>query len=272
MERSVQFTFKIYSLNQTEHLRAWERLNFLTSLTYPQSINRTYTTPPFLKFTLGDWYKNKECFIESLSYTVDDNTPWDIQTDGYKLPTIIEASITLKFVESVGSIFRNEEVEETVDGKTKKVSKLVMNRLYGFGSQKESVENEQQKSTNLNADSSAKPENTTVENKQVADGNSEKKVENPVKETPPVLKPPTIRIDVFGTKETGFSVNYFDTANNTAINDAYNKYVGTFGFNQLEGKEAVFADAKRKAERGFGLTYVKDGKFVPATTNVVKGL
>jgi hypothetical protein len=188
MERSVQFTFKIYSLNQTEHLRAWERLNFLTSLTYPQSINRTYTTPPFLKFTLGDWYKNKECFIDSLSYTVDDNTPWDIQTDGYKLPTIIEASITLKFVESVGSIFRNEEVEETVDGKTKKVSKLVMNRLYGFGSQKESVENEQQKSTNLNADSSAKPENTTVENKQVADGNSEKKVENPIKETPP---PPT---------------------------------------------------------------------------------
>lgn len=191
IERSVQFNFKIYSLSQKEHLRAWERLNFLTSLTYPQFTNINYVNPPFIKFTLGDWYKNKECFIESLSYTVDDNTPWDIETIGYVLPTIIDASVTLKFVESVGSTFRTEEVEEIVDGKTKTTKKLVMNRLYGFSDAQNNTESKEQLSTNLNPDSSAKEENKTVQNKQVAENNTEKKVENPIKETPPSPELPT---------------------------------------------------------------------------------
>jgi hypothetical protein len=133
IERSVQFEFKIYSLNQSEHKAAWERLNFLTSLTYPQSSNGVYITPPFLKVTIGDWYKNKECFVDSLSYSVDENTPWDIETIGYKLPTIINASITLKFVESMGSTFK-VETNKSVDasGKETSTSKLVMKRLYGF--------------------------------------------------------------------------------------------------------------------------------------------
>ena len=192
VERSVQFEFKIYSLNEVEHKAAWERLNFLTSLAYPQGSNAVYITPPFLKVTIGDWYKNKECFIDSLSYSVDENTPWDIQTIGYKLPTIINASITLKFVESMGSTF-GVETNKSVDanGKETTTSKLVMKRLYGFSDAADGVESTEQKKANLNADSSAKPEETTVQNKQVAEENSEKKAENPVKEAPPTPPPPT---------------------------------------------------------------------------------
>ena len=140
IERSVTFNFKVYSLSKFEHIAMWERLNFLTRLVYPQNKWATqYTIPPFLKFTLGNMYKNKECFIESLSYTVDDNTPWEIgidaETNGnritklangslkvskddpnlsnYKLPTIVDVSITLKFIET----------QSQIAGK----------RLYGYG-------------------------------------------------------------------------------------------------------------------------------------------
>ena len=120
VERSVQFNFKVYSMNVAEHIIAWEKLNFLTGLTYPivYSDTSTYFKPPFIKFTLGNLYKGKECFIESLSYTIDDNTPWEVGSVGlpegakvridgkqakvsdYKLPTIVDVAITLKFIES----------------------------------------------------------------------------------------------------------------------------------------------------------------------------
>ena len=122
IERSVQFNFKVYSLSILEHLAAWERLNFLASLVYPTygGAGGNYTVPPFLKFTLGNMYRNKECFIDSLIYTVDDNNMWEIGLNttnpkyaDLKLPTIIDVGITLKFVESKSS--------------TNKV------KLYGFG-------------------------------------------------------------------------------------------------------------------------------------------
>ena len=90
VERVVQFTFKVYSTSAAEHVACWERINFLTSLCYPQEysnvyvandINKintqTHVTPPFIKFTLGNMYENKWAIIESLTYTVDDSYPWE---------------------------------------------------------------------------------------------------------------------------------------------------------------------------------------------------
>lgn len=128
IERTVSFTFKVYSLNIDEHISAWEKLNFLAGCTYPQQTDSSliHNIPPFMKFTLGDMYKNKECFIDSLSYEVDDNSPWEIglgaqksnirgtrvqrvierdsNKKNYKLPTIINVNIGLKFVETQGII------------------------------------------------------------------------------------------------------------------------------------------------------------------------
>ena len=117
IERTLSFSFKVYSLDGLEHRSCWQKLNFLAGLTYPQNpAFEEYTTPPFIKFTLGDMYKNKEAFVESLSYSIDDNTPWDIgifaskinnrvykleDNPGYKLPTIVNVSITIKFLENI---------------------------------------------------------------------------------------------------------------------------------------------------------------------------
>ena len=101
VERSVSFNFKIFSLNLEEHKIAWDKLEFLTGLAYPQSYTaQNAVIAPFIKFTLGDMYKGKESFIESLSYTIDDTTPWEIEEKHYILPTIIDTSVTLKFVEA----------------------------------------------------------------------------------------------------------------------------------------------------------------------------
>ena len=121
IERSIQFNFKVYSLSVEEHIAAWQRLNFLSSLVYPTyDIDYgVYTIPPFLKFTLGNMFKNKECFIDSLIYTIDDNNVWEtgipyaslsdigwnsaVKTSpaaNYKLPTVIDVGVTLKFVEN----------------------------------------------------------------------------------------------------------------------------------------------------------------------------
>jgi hypothetical protein len=108
IERSIQFNFKIYSLSVDEHTAAWERLNFLASLVYPQEyIGSNAVVPPFLKFTLGDMFKNAECFIDSLIYTIDDNNVWEVgeYAMNYKLPRIIDVGITLKLVESKSNTF-----------------------------------------------------------------------------------------------------------------------------------------------------------------------
>lgn len=115
VERSLSLNFKLYSLNGDELKRMWEKLSFLNTFAYPQQYADPYVTAPFIKFTLGDMYKNKEGFVDNLTFTVDDNTPWEtgiphidkngVQLDDntlgdYKLPTIIEVQMGIKFIES----------------------------------------------------------------------------------------------------------------------------------------------------------------------------
>ena len=117
IERSVSFSFKVFSLNPNEHKAAWARVNFLSSLVYPQAFegDAGYITAPFLRLTLGDMYKRKEGFLENLSYSFDDNTPWeigrevssvegDIDMKGYVLPRIINVETTFKFIEQRNNV------------------------------------------------------------------------------------------------------------------------------------------------------------------------
>ena len=122
IERTVSFNLKLFSLNPSEHVIMWQKIDFLTSLTYPISYNGDpgYIVPPFLRFTMGNLYKNKECFITSLSYTMEDNGGWelgnpiigdskitvageDVDLNEYKLPRQVSVSINLTFVESRGN-------------------------------------------------------------------------------------------------------------------------------------------------------------------------
>jgi hypothetical protein len=142
IEKTLGFNFKVYSSNQKEHIAIWERLNFLTSLAYPQGYVGGAVVPPFIKFSMGDLYKDKDCYIESLTYTIPDDATWEIGIDQlqrneqsdwirnaeysnltylatnddgvedytskdirkYKLPSVIEVAISLKIVDDRKSI------------------------------------------------------------------------------------------------------------------------------------------------------------------------
>jgi len=115
IERTLQFNFKAYSLNFNEHMANWERLQYLASLTMPQGFTANEATqPPLIYFWLGDMFVKRLAYIENLTYTTDVNFPWEIGlnsgsgADCYKLPMIIDVSVTIHFI---------EEMADTTEGK-----------------------------------------------------------------------------------------------------------------------------------------------------------
>ena len=83
-------------MNSAELANNWTKIEFLTSLTYPLgNLNQPYNKKayqsgeigsvraPIIYFTMGDLYKDKICFIDSLQYTIPDNSNW--QLDGKTL-------------------------------------------------------------------------------------------------------------------------------------------------------------------------------------------
>jgi hypothetical protein len=173
IERSVQFNFKVYSLNPEEHIAAWKRLSFLSSLVYPQKYVGTAgaVVPPFIKFTLGDMFKNKEGFIESLIYTVDDNYPWEIGMDirdtpnyeakNYKLPTIIDVGITIRIVEHKNNTYTGldstDEKGNIVQIKAGEQSSKLGSKLYGYSTNTYTQPKPKNQNSKPNNPSNAKP-------------------------------------------------------------------------------------------------------------------
>ena len=139
VERSVTFKFKVFSLNLVEHINAWRRLNALAGMVYPQGYRGEVNAvaPPIIALTLGNMYEKRSCFIENMTFSVDENTPWEIGMNrklykgviipppfgkasnlGYSkavdetltgkdfiLPMIIDVDITLKFIESKSTVY-----------------------------------------------------------------------------------------------------------------------------------------------------------------------
>jgi hypothetical protein len=102
IERSVSFNLKLMAASPVELNVIWERLKILTSYTYP-TISAGLTTPPIITFRLGDMYVDREALVDSLTYTIPDESNWE--TDGAigYLPKIIDVALSMKFIESVGA-------------------------------------------------------------------------------------------------------------------------------------------------------------------------
>lgn len=102
IERSTSFNLKMYCNNPVELAVNWEKITKITQMTYP-SVGAQFANPPIMRFRIGDIYNNKTGFIESLTYTIPDESNWE--TDGNRgwLPKIIDVAISIKFIESVGA-------------------------------------------------------------------------------------------------------------------------------------------------------------------------
>jgi len=108
-EREINFTLKLVA--QTKHELSFLRskINHLTSLCYPEykkdeplsKLSRM--KPPLTKLRMGELYGslNNELlgFIKSLSYTVDESSPWETK-QGERVPRHISVNIAYQIIHS----------------------------------------------------------------------------------------------------------------------------------------------------------------------------
>ena len=131
VERSLKFDLKLYYTTVEEKNVMIKKVNYLKSLAFPyeeisemkygsdKQTSQYAFSPNLVYLTIGDMYKNIYGFIESLSFTVEDNTVWPTadpngQQDGRPLlqtifgvdndntlyPSVIDVSIGMKIIEN----------------------------------------------------------------------------------------------------------------------------------------------------------------------------
>lgn len=115
VDRSVTFNLNIYCTSSSELLFNWKKIQFLTSKVYPK-IQDNIMNAPFIKFQLGDIYKNRIGFIETLTYTMPDNGTWENDSKKTRLPKFIDVSMTIKLVETPGVEDKLYDFDGTIDG------------------------------------------------------------------------------------------------------------------------------------------------------------
>ena len=93
--RSAQINFTIYSQNAYQREVNWKKINKLASMCYPQYSSgvdgQNRMQGPIIRLHLGSIYKGMPGFISTLTFTVNDNTPWD--TVDRELPHGIEVNM-----------------------------------------------------------------------------------------------------------------------------------------------------------------------------------
>ena len=97
IERSVSFNLKLYCNNPAELTINWEKITKITQMTYP-SVGAQFANAPIMRFRIGDIYNNKTGFIESLTYTIPDDSNWETDGDSGWLPKIIDVAIGIKLL------------------------------------------------------------------------------------------------------------------------------------------------------------------------------
>mgnify|MGYP004184925239 CR=1 FL=1 len=109
-ERDISFNLKLAAQTKSELSFIYEKMNRLTSLAYPQydtdeylGGNKVRMKPPLTKFRLGELYgtTNDEMlgFIKSISYTVDQTSPYETEV-GARVPHHINVALTYQVIHS----------------------------------------------------------------------------------------------------------------------------------------------------------------------------
>jgi len=78
-DRSVNVGFTLAALSKQELLPMYKKLNFLASTLAPSYTDAGYMAGNISELTVGDWFYQQPGIIESLSISIPDDSPWDIQ-------------------------------------------------------------------------------------------------------------------------------------------------------------------------------------------------
>jgi hypothetical protein len=99
-ERSLSLNFKAYASSRAEMKPMYKKLQYLATMTMPVYGGGGYHGV-LVTFRLGDLFNKKLAFIESLTYTQSDETPWDINLDKKlgQLPMGMDIAIGFKILD-----------------------------------------------------------------------------------------------------------------------------------------------------------------------------
>jgi hypothetical protein len=120
VERSVKFNLKLYYMDISSKQSMIKKIEYLKSLAFPDEKVAEITygssqtsqyafSPNLIIFSIGDLYKNMFGYIESLSFSIDDNTVWsnfnpknESDGDNTLYPSVMDVSIGIKIIENHG--------------------------------------------------------------------------------------------------------------------------------------------------------------------------
>lgn len=103
-DRSVSFSFKIYTQTRSEMRPLYKKLNHLISQVYPDySPKYNIMRGNVVRLTIGDYLYRTPGFLENVNVTIDNgNTPWEIVLNQYndddvrQLPQVVSVSCTFR--------------------------------------------------------------------------------------------------------------------------------------------------------------------------------
>jgi len=103
VERTISFNLRVLAMSRQELLLMYKKVNYLYGLCYPHYADSAASaTPdtmigPVIKLTIGDYLFRCPGFINSISVTIDDTLPWEINVeekdDVAQLPKFLSLAI-----------------------------------------------------------------------------------------------------------------------------------------------------------------------------------
>jgi hypothetical protein len=106
-ERDISINLKLFAQTENELDLIYQKLNRLTSLCYPEYAkdvrmgDKTRMKPPIIQFRLGELFgsgtRDMTGFIKTLTYTFEDDSPWET-AEGYRVPKYITAALGFQVI------------------------------------------------------------------------------------------------------------------------------------------------------------------------------
>jgi hypothetical protein len=100
-ERNISFTLQVAAMSEAELKPMWQKLNYLYSNTMPDYGESGVMRGPYMKLTLGDYMFRQPGVIKNLTYTIGNDSPWEIALDEpenggnlYELPHVMTIQMT----------------------------------------------------------------------------------------------------------------------------------------------------------------------------------
>lgn len=77
--RTLSIDFQVVALSVEELHPMWQRINYMVGLTHPAKYTEhDFIVPPFVRFNLGDIYRNQPVLITSVSTSIPSEVSWEL--------------------------------------------------------------------------------------------------------------------------------------------------------------------------------------------------